>query len=240
MPLICVYCGKETSDAEAEEHILPELLGCKDVLYRGAVCGDCNHTLGHNVDQHFFDEPLIAAGQVASSVAGKAGSREQVGKHVRKEGNTTIIGGRSGRDHEHPVGRAIAKCEVNIFTHYFGSKIVREELHDLVTYVQQPKSRKDVWPFAAIYMPMTTITISYVTGVFRSRDGPYPIFRFTCSSGLFASPAQRHMPSGAEKMLGLLKRDLGDAEKRKGTDIGKTGMKVEYRTGSNLTMVTIR
>ena len=78
-PLLCVYCGKLTSDSEDAEHIIPEALGCKETLYCGAVCTDCNHRLGINVDSKVCKESMFAAGQVATDTPGKNGLRNQIG-----------------------------------------------------------------------------------------------------------------------------------------------------------------
>lgn len=66
-PMVCVYCAAETSVAEDEEHILPESLGNKQMLYRGAVCNSCNHALGCNVDSKIFNEALVAAYRIGSA-----------------------------------------------------------------------------------------------------------------------------------------------------------------------------
>ncbi len=176
--LLCVYCGKITTlGKEHEEHIIPESLGCKETLYDGAVCTKCNNDLGTSVDSKFFREPMAASGQVATGTLGKAGIREKIGV-VEKAGEkgVSIVGGISGSPNDFFVSRAIAKCAINVFTHYYGSRTIRQELIELIDYVRQPRNKNDIWPFAAIYTPTGGLKhINYIIEKIRIKNREYPI-----------------------------------------------------------------
>lgn len=199
-PLFCVYCKARTSITEDLEHILPEALGNKKTLYKGAVCKSCNNSLDRNVDSKFFNEVLVASGQVATKTEGKKGVRNRIGSHVEKTASgVAITGGSSGLDHEFTMSRAIAKCGVNIFTHNFGSLETRKNFPEIIQYVLQPKKgRNDVWPFAAGYTPTGLFGVTFGIETVETGGQPYPMFVFACASGVFMSAMDRSIPSGAE------------------------------------------
>ena len=223
-PLICVYCDKETSGKEDEEHILPEALGNKKTLYRGAVCKDCNNKLGVNVDSKMFHEPMMAAGQVATGAQGKKGVRTKIGKHVSKTDSGVVIdGGTCGKPNEFVIARAVAKCGVNIFTHYFGSVCTKENYPNMVGYVIQPKNKNDVWPFAAIYTPTGGFGITYGIETIAANDAYYPVFVFASSSGVFASVPDRHILNGPELAYRSIKATVESFIKKSGKEISRFG-----------------
>lgn len=198
-PLFCVYCKKATSITEDLEHILPESLGNKQTLYRGAVCKGCNNSLGNNVDSKIFAEPMAASGQVAQQTEGKSGVRTKIGAHVKKTpGGVATTGGISGKPHEFTMSRAIAKCGVNIFTHYFGSLTTREKFPEIVEYVVEPKNRNDVWPYAAAFTPVGGFGLSFGTETLEANGSAFPMFVFLSASGVFMAPMERGMPDASE------------------------------------------
>lgn len=153
---ICVYCGKDTTGELAREHMLPESLGFKDLLYEGAVCYSCNQSLNHSVDQQLLREPLICAGLIRHDVKGKKGPRTSLHK-VHKtvhDGKPTIhITGESGTPNYHFICRGIAKCTVNILTNVCGAERVRRHMGDAIEFVRKPRSRLEVWPVWYRAMP---------------------------------------------------------------------------------------
>ena len=218
-PLICVYCGSQTTGTEDDEHILPESLGSKGTLYKGAVCNRCNHGLGKNVDEELFREPLIASGQVAQETEGKKGVRSSI-RNVRKEDDTTKVeGGNSGRDHEFHVARAIAKCGVNIFTHHFGSELVREKFPDLIAYVVQPKNRQDIWPYAAAFAPLGGFGVGFGIETVKTPDEPYPLFVILSASGILASVPHRDSHDAAETAHDHILSLLAEGEAQRGEKV---------------------
>ena len=219
-PLICVYCGVKTMGDEDLEHIIPESLGSKDTLYPGAVCKKCNNRLGVNVESKMFKEPLMASGQVATGAEGKRGKRNQIGKHVSKsKDGVAIQGGISGKDNEFQMSRTIAKAGVNILTHYFGSSFTRDKYPELINYVLQPKSKQDIWPYAAIFTPTGGFGNSYGFDTITSQDVKHPIFLFMCASGVFASSPNRSVENGAELTLKLITDCVDNAVKNHGAEI---------------------
>lgn len=152
----CVYCGSDTTGELNREHMIPESLGFKDLLYEGAVCFSCNQSLNHSVDQRLLREPMICAGLIRHDVKGKKGLRTSLHK-VRKtvhEGKPTIhITGESGSPNYHFVCRGIAKCAVNILTNVCGAARVRKHMGDAIDFVRNPKSRQEVWPVWYRAMP---------------------------------------------------------------------------------------
>lgn len=157
---ICVYCGGDTASENNREHILPESLGFKDLLYPGAVCYSCNQTLNHNVDQPFLREPMICAGLLRHDVRGKKGARTSLHK-VRKTENekeiTLHISGDSGAPNYHFLCRGIAKCAVNILTNICGASRVRAHMRDAINFVRKPSSRQEIWPVWYRAMPELNI-----------------------------------------------------------------------------------
>ena len=197
-PLYCVYCGTSTSETEDLEHILPESLGNKATLYPGAVCKKCNNSLGSNVDSKIFNEPMTASGHVAQETPGKKGVRTKIGPHVEKtQGGVTVTGGISGSDHEFAMSRAIAKCGVNIYTHWFGSLKVRDEFPEIIKFVREPKSRNDIWPYAVALTPVGGFALSFGTESFEIDGTAYPMSICLSASGLFVSPMYRDTPNAA-------------------------------------------
>ena len=227
--LYCVYCGDATLGNEDLEHIIPESLGCKDTLYAGAVCKKCNNRLGTNVESKMFKEAMMASGQVATGAEGKRGVRTQIGKHVRKEGNGVHIKGAvSGKDNEFQMSRTITKAGVNIITHYFGSSFVRENYIELINYVKQPKSKNDIWPYAAIFTPAGCFNNSFGLETVISNNDKHPIFLFLCASGVFASSPNRDLNNGAELTLDFITQATDTMLKKKGKE--KEVMRMSYVT----------
>lgn len=218
--LSCVYCGNSTLGEENLEHIIPESLGCKDILYAGAVCKQCNNRLGINVERDIFKEALMASGQVATGAEGKNGKREQIGPHVKKSDTGVIMNGAvCGKDYEFQMSRVIAKSGVNIFTHYFGSASTREKYLSLVSYVLQPKSRADIWPYAAIFTPAGGFANSFGIETVTSSNENHPIFLFMCASGVFASSPNRDIDNISELIHEYITESVNAALKASGTEI---------------------
>ena len=225
-PLYCVYCGVATSEAEDLEHILPESLGNKSVLYAGAVCKKCNNSLGAKVDSKIFNEPMAASGQVAQETLGKRGVRTKIGSHVEKSpGGVTVTGGISGSDHEFAMSRAIAKCGVNIYTHFFGSLKIREEFPEIIEFVRQPKNRNDIWPYAAAFTPAGGFRLSFGTESFEIDGRTFPMFVCLSASGIFVSPMYRDTPNAARIAHDFILDRLKDA-----TDAGHQLVSMTYYT----------
>ena len=209
--LVCVWCGQVTTGNEADEHVIPEALGGRDTLYKGAVCTGCNHRLGTSVDAKIFDEPMFAAGQVASQIPGKKGVRTKIGKHVSSQssGSVRVQDGESGKPHEFTSSRAIAKCAVNVLVDAVGVQTVRTKVPALVNYVRQPTSRSDIWPFAGVFTPLCTISVTYSVAGEVVEGSLFPCIIFTCASGLFSVFADRSVPNGAEEAHRVLGRYIG-------------------------------
>jgi len=229
-PLICVYCGVATSSEEDEEHVLPESLGSKETLYRGAVCKKCNNRLGNNVDSKVFNEPLAAAGQVAQDTEGKRGTRTAIGKHVRKKGDgISVVGGESGKPHEFVMSRAIAKCGVNIFTFHFGSDRVRAEFPELINYVLQPKTKEDIWPYACVYTPVGGFGNTFGIEPMIVDGSLTPMITFACASGVFVAFPDRGVGNASEFGHEFIKELLAAREAKTGQKL----MSMTYATREN-------
>lgn len=213
-----------------EEHVIPESLGNKKTLYRGSVCTKCNHSLGKNVDSKIFNEALNAAGQVSQEVEGKKGVRGSIGEHVSKSHTGILIqGATSGKKHEFIMARAIAKCGVNIFTNYFGSQRVREEMPELIQYVREPKSRKDIWPYACVFTPTGGFDNSFGIETKQVESGILPIYVVLCASGIYVSAINRNIPDIEETCLDYIDRVL----KYREHETGKTIFSVTYAAKNN-------
>lgn len=220
---ICAYCGKETDkDSEPLEHVIPESLGCRETLYRGAVCAMCNSRLS-KVDEQAFQEALFASGQIATDIPGKKGKpRKSLSKHVtKKRGGMSIKNAQSGKPNEFRISRLIAKCVVNTFVNSFGSQTSRMELFEIIEYVLMPKSNKDVWPFAAIYTPTGFISSVHFGLDAIDLDGEkHPIAYFICASGLFASSPYKHVTDLSSGILDFLHKTVAEIEKSTNSKIG--------------------
>jgi hypothetical protein len=70
----CIYCCSETSESESIEHPLPESLGSRLTLPRGACCDGCNRYLS-SLDDVFAHHPHIAGTIVFARIPGKKQKR---------------------------------------------------------------------------------------------------------------------------------------------------------------------
>jgi HNH endonuclease len=227
--LFCVYCKNTTTPSENLEHIIPESLGNKQTLYRGAVCNKCNQKFGEKVDSDILKEPLIALGQVATKSEGKKGVRDQIGKFVKRTGENEVAlsGGNSGKSNEYYVSRALAKCAVNILTHFFGSNIISKNQAELISYVNAPKSRNDIWTFAALYTFNTKISIAFWLRKLELEGQEILVVMFSCSSGLFAIPHNRDINGLSKELMKMINKEVEEKETEKGFKIEN---KAEYFT----------
>tara|TARA_B100000787_G_scaffold80754_1_gene59620 strand:+ start:991 stop:1731 length:741 start_codon:yes stop_codon:yes gene_type:complete len=220
----CVYCGEPTSAVKENlEHVIPEALGCKETLYRGAVCNKCNQRLGENVDSKIFQEPLFAVGQLATNTPGKKGSRDEIGKHVRrhKDGSVSATG-ESGIKNQYFASRAITKCAVNILTQKFGSSVVRKESSDMISYVRSPKTKEDIWPFAALYSLTAKISVSYWLRKINFEKDEVLVVLFSCPSGLFAVPSKNELKDLPKALMELINDEVRMKETGKGIKLENT------------------
>lgn len=85
--MLCIYCLKDSSDAKSLPHVVPEAISKNNVtLPRGAVCDDCNHTLGHELDSVLLNHPVIALLVQLLELPGKRGKpRVKAGNVTRDE-----------------------------------------------------------------------------------------------------------------------------------------------------------
>ena len=218
--------------------MVPESLGAKMTLYRGAVCTKCNNDLGASVDNKVFNEPLMAMGQVTSGSKGKSGVRTSinVGKGTVKKTATGVAvqGTVSGKPNEHLVSRFLAKIAVNVLTHLYGSVSTRISHPDLIRFVNMPKSLKEVWPYAAIYTSLKPIAqvgvASKSTLIVLPSPTDFNIVNLTCASGFFAVPLFRDSNRAMEEAKSFVKGCVED-QKRIGA---KFGMMAEYYALNNL------
>lgn len=222
--LICVYCGKSTTRSEHLVHIAPESTGCRATLYPGAVCTKCNRDLGVSVDAKVFNEPMMAMGQVASGAKGKRGVRKNInsgrGTVSKTATGVEIVNTMSGKSNEFVMSRFLAKIAVNQLTQLFGSAHVRLEYPTLIKYVRSPKSKKDIWPYYAVYTVLKPIgkcgVGSKKTGIIRTRPG-YNFVWFICASGLFSIPLDRTSERAFEEAQAYID-SLVENQKRKNSN----------------------
>lgn len=213
--MVCLYCGLPTTSKEHDEHVVPESLGFKEVLYPGAVCTRCNQRLNHSVDSPFLRDPLVCAGLVGYDIPGKRGTRQAIGTVHKSADGITHVSGTSGKPNFHLLSRGVAKCIANICAQQFGTIAVRQHMADLIEYVRAPRNRDDLWPvvframpelslvpeFRLISMPSPTggneqliIAIGFPGGIFVStvsRKGLQPIpFLKDCMAHFLAENPQ--------------------------------------------------
>ncbi len=166
--LTCLWCGKNTSENIAREHIFSEAIGGKKKLPAGSVCKKCNSKLG------FLDEALkrghpamLDAFQADKNIKGKIRNKKD---KIRKEKERSNISGkyeayttkitRDGgnirfTDANFVVTtelfvRSLHKCVANVLCYEYGSDSVRKKYPQLLDFV---KKGGDVhpWSYAVSY-----------------------------------------------------------------------------------------
>jgi len=110
----------------------------------------------------------------------------------------------------------IRTLDVNARSHFFGSEEVRSRFPAMVDYVVQPKSRKDLWPYAAIFTPLGGFGTSFGIETVDSPIEPYPLFVITCASGIFASAPDKAADDAPETALAYLVDTLEKGETQAG------------------------
>ena len=234
--LVCVYCGKVTDSTATLEHVVAELLGFRQTLYRGAVCSKCNQDLGDSVDCKAFNEALIAAGLLASDIPGKKGVRKEVrtkkkGRVRSLPGGVEIHGADIGKGNEQAVSRFLAKVGVDVMTDRFGSVSVRAAYPELIRYVRAPKSPSEIWPYQAIYMvPGLVPDWGFFQHNGTTGESPLNFAAVTlrCGSGCFVIPLRRDMENFNEQADQFLQTLLVTAKEQ-----GFEGFSMGYTAENN-------
>lgn len=72
--MICIYCRKDSSKAEGQEHVIPACLGYKIKLDQGVVCDKCNSYF-KRLDNQLIANPRIAEAMMLSGGKRKSGKR---------------------------------------------------------------------------------------------------------------------------------------------------------------------
>jgi hypothetical protein len=161
----CIYNREPTTGTEPEEHPVPETLGGREALPKGAVCEPCNSYVGR-LDQMLRTHPHISAFLVLAGVPGKtgkprrdmAGGREGSAEYDVATGDTRIKTTQpyvsvSGTDIyiRHPgsefdewqFSRGLHKVGLGMIALRRGVNTALDERFDEVrTYVRRPASRK--------------------------------------------------------------------------------------------------
>jgi hypothetical protein len=84
--MLCIYCLKDSSNAKSLPHVVPEAITKNGVtLPRGAVCDDCNHYLGHELDSALLNHPVVAMLVQLLGTPGKRGRPREVAGNVKRD-----------------------------------------------------------------------------------------------------------------------------------------------------------
>lgn len=222
--MVCLYCGSPTTSKEHDEHIVPESLGFKEVLYPGAVCTRCNQRLNHSVDSPFLCDPFVCAGLVGYDIPGKKGTRQTIGTVRKRADGVTHISGISGKPNFHLLSRGVAKCVANICARQFGTIAVRQHMIDLVEYVRAPRNRDDLWPVVFRAMPMLPLVSEFKLFPMSSYAGgdEQLLIAIGFPGGLFISSASRNGSQPIHILKDCLAHFIGENPQMSST------MSVEY------------
>ena len=148
--LICLYCGKKTTENEPAEHIFPENTGGNIKLRKGDVCAKCNNKLGRLDKLLKTGNYYMMHGYQLSNYLGKKGSKERKKRQKKEKEEITderkVTEIKLGEDgfrvvssldfSDHPdLKRALFKIGCNMLCYQFGSKYVRKEYAELIGFV---------------------------------------------------------------------------------------------------------
>jgi len=160
----CIYCKTDSVGSAGKEHIIPEALGCKELLPRDYVCDACNNYLS-KLDNSILCNRAIAIHVGSEQIPGK---KERIrktianklsfpnkGHFVMKLGPVTIPGSgevtlqpeQASEFDELVFARAVHKVAFNCYASRFGNiNALHSRFDNLRTYIRRPE-RSELWPY---------------------------------------------------------------------------------------------
>lgn len=166
---ICIYCLKDSSTTQSQEHVFPEALGSKETLPKGYVCDNCNNYFS-KMDKDVLYNRIIALQLGTEGIPGKKGNpRPNIGQNlcfpnpgsrqfkltlgpvsITKE--TLEADFRPTQDvefNELRFARGIRKIVFNCYALKFGQKkALQSRFNNLRRYIKTAKPN-ELWPYAA-------------------------------------------------------------------------------------------
>jgi hypothetical protein len=163
---VCIYCKKDSSNAQSLEHIIPETLGCRKTLPKGYVCDSCNNYFSE-IDKNILLNRYIALHVGTEQIPGKKGKiRRRIGENLRFPtkgafeidlGRITITSGmkqanfkleQSKEFDELLFARGIHKIAFNSYAFRFGqSDALRSNFDNIRRYIRKA-DRNELWTYA--------------------------------------------------------------------------------------------
>ena len=91
--------------------------------------------------------------------------------------------------------------------------------------MRAPKTRDDIWPFAALYTFNVEISVAYWLRKIQFNSTEILVVMFSCPSGLFAIPHLRNRKGLSRELMNVINNEIDMKEKEKGMKIPN---KAEY------------